>query len=422
MVKWINLFLVTLCIGTLLHLSSSPVQAAYTETTYYIHQDHLGSVVAVSDENGNNVEYSKYAPYGKEALSVKRQAESITERGYTGQIRDQNTSLAYYNARYYDPVLSRFISADSVNDQLNRYSYVGGNPVMMNDPRGNMFDEGDGGGGGSRRVRDDLIPDLGAKLLPNRPMENIPAEDLKSQDKIAAPYWAGAILGATCLLVPNPVSCIGFNGGAAAVFADTILKQQSTGFSASSNELHPFMIGASIGASGVTVANGIQGVYQQFRHQRQVNFAKSIMSTKGGQIPTDPNQSVIGRGIGDLSQAQLNKIMDIQRREIGLNALSRQPYQTILRRVSLINQAPEIITPEDQLAQHPFVTDALERINYLVSINNQRLLTDPDWTLIKRQLNDLPLSGAITPEQLNNLGTLDRLLTKVENNYIFRPK
>ncbi len=142
MVKWINFFIVTLCIGTLFHCIVSPVHASYTESTYYIHTDNLGSVIAVSDENGNNVEYSKYAPYGKEALSVKRQAESITEREYTGQIADKNTQLAYYNARYYDPVLSRFISADSVNDQLNRYSYVGGNPIMRNDPGGDREEEG----------------------------------------------------------------------------------------------------------------------------------------------------------------------------------------------------------------------------------------------------------------------------------------
>ncbi len=121
----------------------SPVYAAYTETTYYIHQDHLGSVIAVSDDKGNNVSQTKYSPYGNELTTYNLQP--TTEREYTGQIADKNTQLAYYNARYYDPVLSRFISADSVRqlaDQLNRYSYVGGNPIMMNDPGGQRADEG----------------------------------------------------------------------------------------------------------------------------------------------------------------------------------------------------------------------------------------------------------------------------------------
>ena len=48
----------------------------------------------------------------------------------------------FYNARYYDPALRRFISADTIvpdpgNPQdLNRYTYVGNNPTTHNDPSG----------------------------------------------------------------------------------------------------------------------------------------------------------------------------------------------------------------------------------------------------------------------------------------------
>ncbi len=140
MMRFRSCFIGILFIATLFCFTS-PV-LAYTETIYYIHQDHLGSVVAVSDESGNNVSQTKYSPYGNTVVS--NQLSVVSERKYTGQIKDTNTTLSYYNARYYDPVLSRFISADGVNDQLNRYSYVGGNPVMRNDPGGNMFDRGGG--------------------------------------------------------------------------------------------------------------------------------------------------------------------------------------------------------------------------------------------------------------------------------------
>jgi RHS repeat-associated protein len=52
------------------------------------------------------------------------------------------TGLYYYGARYYDPVIGRFISADTIvqsfaNPQtLNRYSYCLNNPLKYTDPTG----------------------------------------------------------------------------------------------------------------------------------------------------------------------------------------------------------------------------------------------------------------------------------------------
>jgi len=120
-------------------LSSKSV-LALTEHTYFIHQDHLGSVVAVTDENGNAVTQQSYLPYGQVNTNSSTIGNTV-ERGYTGQIKDANTTLSYYNARYYDPTLGRFISPDSANDQQNRYAYVAGNPIMRSDPSGMIIQE-----------------------------------------------------------------------------------------------------------------------------------------------------------------------------------------------------------------------------------------------------------------------------------------
>jgi RHS repeat-associated protein len=59
-----------------------------------------------------------------------------------GQTLDPSTGLMHYNARYYDPTIGRFISADTIvpnpadPQQLNRYSYVTNNPVRYTDPTG----------------------------------------------------------------------------------------------------------------------------------------------------------------------------------------------------------------------------------------------------------------------------------------------
>ena len=61
---------------------------------------------------------------------------------YTGKERDGSTGLYFYEARYYDAALGRFISADTIvpdpnNPQnLNRYSYARNNPILYNDPSG----------------------------------------------------------------------------------------------------------------------------------------------------------------------------------------------------------------------------------------------------------------------------------------------
>ncbi|WP_445992842.1 RHS repeat-associated core domain-containing protein [Leptospira wolffii] len=61
---------------------------------------------------------------------------------YNSQELDRETNFYFYNARYYDPEIGRFTSADSVidgNDDTqgwNRFSYVKGNPVLFRDPTG----------------------------------------------------------------------------------------------------------------------------------------------------------------------------------------------------------------------------------------------------------------------------------------------
>jgi len=76
----------------------------------YLHGDHLGSVSLATNSSGAVVSRQDFDPWGK-----ARGTSTIpqTSRNYTGQRLD-GTGLLYYHARYYDPVLARFVSADSV--------------------------------------------------------------------------------------------------------------------------------------------------------------------------------------------------------------------------------------------------------------------------------------------------------------------
>jgi RHS repeat-associated protein len=76
----------------------------------YLHGDHLGSVSLATSSSGAVVSKQDFDPWGK-ARGTSTIAQ--TSLNYTGQRLD-GTGLLYYHARYYDPVLARFVSADSV--------------------------------------------------------------------------------------------------------------------------------------------------------------------------------------------------------------------------------------------------------------------------------------------------------------------
>ncbi|MBU6952737.1 RHS repeat-associated core domain-containing protein [Hahella sp. HN01] len=122
----------------LLMLLSSFASAAIR--VKYLHHDNLGSPVAATDEGGNVIWRETYAPFGEKV--VKSGAAAGERVGYTGKLHDNNTGLAYLNARYYDPVVGRFLAVDSVGynagglKHFNRYGYSFNNPYKYTDPTG----------------------------------------------------------------------------------------------------------------------------------------------------------------------------------------------------------------------------------------------------------------------------------------------
>jgi RHS repeat-associated protein len=107
----------------------------------YIHQDHLASTSVMTDSTGNELGTINYFPFGE----CRNSTGTIdTDKLFTGQRLD-GTGLYYYGARYYDPTIGRFISADTIvpdpaNPQsLNRYSYCLNNPLKYTDSTGEYW-------------------------------------------------------------------------------------------------------------------------------------------------------------------------------------------------------------------------------------------------------------------------------------------
>jgi RHS repeat-associated protein len=110
--------------------------------TYWLHRDHLDSVRVTTDASAAVVMRANYRPYGEQLLTVSTLPDS---KAYIGERQDVETGLIYLHARYYDPVLGRFIQADTLDPDIagvdiNRYAYALNDPINKSDPNGHASD------------------------------------------------------------------------------------------------------------------------------------------------------------------------------------------------------------------------------------------------------------------------------------------
>ncbi|MFT3946516.1 MAG: RHS repeat-associated core domain-containing protein [Agriterribacter sp.] len=112
----------------------------------YLHRDHLGSIIAITDGNGVIKEKRHFDAWGNLAKLQNGSGTTlgsftITDRGYTGH-EHLTVGLVHMNGRLYDPALHRFLMPDnyvqdpSNTQNFNRYAYVLNNPLGYVDPSG----------------------------------------------------------------------------------------------------------------------------------------------------------------------------------------------------------------------------------------------------------------------------------------------
>ena len=114
-----------------------PQPAAVNGNTATYHYDYRGSTVALTDNTGNVTDRMEYSAYG---LTTYRSGTTDTPFLFNGRygVQTEKSGLLYMRARYYNPYLCRFVSADGSGfaGGLNWYAFANGNPVSYLDPFG----------------------------------------------------------------------------------------------------------------------------------------------------------------------------------------------------------------------------------------------------------------------------------------------
>ncbi|MCU7835197.1 MAG: DUF1566 domain-containing protein [gamma proteobacterium symbiont of Taylorina sp.] len=107
---------------------------------HYYHYDPTGHTLALTDDSGEVRDKYAYSPYGKTTVDGGTHNPFL----YVGKhgVMDDGNGLHYMRARYYKEGIKRFMSLDALHGEvlspqsLNRYAYVGGNPVSGIDASG----------------------------------------------------------------------------------------------------------------------------------------------------------------------------------------------------------------------------------------------------------------------------------------------
>src|SRR5437867_6790028 len=148
-----------------------------TGTSSYL-ADALGSTAALADNAGVIQSQYNYEPFGQTTISGAVNTNSVQ---YTGRENDA-TDLYYYRARYYHPMLQRFIGEDPLrfgSGDANLYAYAGNSPAVFRDPFG------------LQRYDKDKCPPLPERPPNVNPLDNIRRAERSQWWILAAPrlYW-----------------------------------------------------------------------------------------------------------------------------------------------------------------------------------------------------------------------------------------
>ena len=110
------------------------IQDGEEQSRFSFVQDETGSTLFLLDEAH---EIRKSYCYDTFGIILQETGDVPNRLTYTGQMYDGTAGQYYLRARFYNPVVGRFLQEDTYRgDGLNLYAYCANNPVMYYDPSG----------------------------------------------------------------------------------------------------------------------------------------------------------------------------------------------------------------------------------------------------------------------------------------------
>ena len=107
-----------------------------TEQLYYFINNAQGTPVMILDNSGAVTAVINLDEWG--TIGKKTDCPE-TEINFTGKKFDPVSRLYYFNQRWYDPEIGRFMQEDPAGQGLSAYAYCGNNPLVYVDADGEFF-------------------------------------------------------------------------------------------------------------------------------------------------------------------------------------------------------------------------------------------------------------------------------------------
>jgi RHS repeat-associated protein len=339
--------------------------------SYFVHQDGLGSTTAITDNTGAVVERYRYSSFGQLSVlapdsSLLSSAPKVPET-YTGREWDSDAGIYFYRARFYSPVMGRFLSQDPLGYAagINYYSYVGNDPLLLTDPMGLFLwtglsageffgAAGSGALHGAEAFSDGVTGAVGAHPFANNGFYDQNDPSLQISRKIG-----------TATLVTE-ASIVGLSAGSGIIADAAAANEISAGTAVGYN--------AILGSGAGVVGNTANQLINNGGDLSNVSFGQQVLSGGLG-AGFGTVSGLLGQVSNAATQNSTNTIANLT--ESGINAevegaLLTQNGALPVNQAALNGTLNGIMSQIDQTAANAsFVTNALETTDHLLPIGEQ---------------------------------------------------